>query len=372
MNDYQVSVSNGQLEQLMLASDLIMNNREDEANVLLETLLETLSSEDDITKLCASALKERNKVAVPMYLRDLDEEDKQINVFDLILRAVPSVEVTTSTALNTMLNLYGSGVSSFMHLNIGIGKGRFEMGLLQQLAQLDHDKIPRYIRIVGIDIDNASLRETGEEIRRIADELLPNTTVEYVPIFAFAEAINHNTWERIKGHNTDVLGVISAFTLHHIPTQEQRQAVIDRIAACDPHLFMLIEPDSNHFTPNLTERLVNCWYHFGTIFKLIDKQGLSSREARAIKYTFFGREIEDILGNEEIKRSEKHERATLWTDRIRKSGLSLLRLPRNYFSENILAHDKFQMLTPNAEQKYVTTQYENVPMVALFTASGQF
>ena len=372
MNNYQVSVSNGQLEQLVLASDLIMNNREDEANILLEALLETLSPEDDITKLCASALKERNKVAVPMYLRDLNEEDKQINVFDLILQAVPSVEVTTSTALNTMLNLYSSGITSFTHLNIGIGKGRFEMGLLQQLAQLDQDKIPRYIRIVGIDIDNASLRETGEEIQRIADELLPNTTIEYVPIFAFAEAINHNTWERIREHSTDVLGVVSAFTLHHIPTQEQRQTVINRIAACDPHLFMLIEPDSNHFTPNLTERLINCWRLFGTIFKLVDQQGLKPQEAKAIKYTFFGREIEDILGNEEAKRSEKHEQATAWVERVNQSGLSLLNLPKHYFAENILAHDKFQMLSPNTEQKFVTTRYENVPMVALFTASGQF
>ena len=372
MNDYQVSTASEQLQQLVLASDLIVNNQSEEANALLEELLTSLSSEDDITKLCASALKERNKVAVPMYLRDLDEEDKQINVFDLILQGVPSVKATTSMALSAMVDLYGSGISSFTHLNIGIGKGRFEMGLLQQLAQLDHDKIPRYIRIVGIDIDNASLRETGEEIQRIADELLPKTTtVEYVPIFAFAEAVNANTWERIMQHDTDVLGVISAFTLHHIPTQEQRQAVIDRVAACNPHLFMLIEPDSNHFTDNLTERLVNCWNLFGTIFKMVDQQGLKPQEAKAIKYTFFGREIEDILGNEEAKRSEKHERATIWVNRIKKSGLTPLDLSRKYILENALAQSHPQMLSPNTVRKFVTTQHEEIPMVALFTATGQ-
>ena len=371
MQNYQIKVGEP-LEVLTTAGQLIANSQTEQAHALLDELLADLPPHDDITKLCALALRYRNKTDIPMYLRDLDEDDKQINVFDLVLQSVPPVRVVSMSALQTMKELYGSGISSFTHLNIGIGKGRFEAALLQEIAQLPLDKMPRHIKIVCVDIDNDSLRETGEAIRHLADALFPDSvTIEYTPIFAFAEAITPETWEAIHAHGTDALGVISAFTLHHIPTQKQRQEVINQIAACDPTLLVLLEPDTDHFTPKLKERVANCWNLFGNIFKLIDRKGLSSAEARAIKYTFFGREIEDILSNEESQRSEKHEPAPRWAARLEKAGFSMHQLIHSESLRALSAEDDLDVVH-NIKQKYFSTHYQNVPMVAMFTASKFF
>ena len=159
------------------------------------------------------------------------------------------------------------------------------MALLQELAKLSPEKMPKLIKIVGIDIDNESLRETGEAIEQIArTQFLASTIIEYTPIFAFAEAIADETWQAIRNHGTDMLGVMSAFTLHHIPTQEQRQSVINCIAECNPGIFVLLEPDVDHFTQHLPSRVANCWQHFGKVFNMIDHGDLSGAEAKAIKY----------------------------------------------------------------------------------------
>lgn len=367
MQNYPVAVGEP-LAVLTTAGALIANSEMAQANALLDDLLASLDPQDDITQLCALALRHRNQTNLPMYRRDLDEDDKQINVFDVILRAVPSVRVVSSSALQVMKDHYSSGLSSFTHLNIGIGKGRFEMALLQELAQLSPDKMPKLIKIVGIDIDNESLRETGEAIEQIARTQFPESTViEYAPIFAFAEAIAEETWKAIGNHGTDSLGVMSAFTLHHIPTQEQREEVLVRISQCAANLFVLLEPDVNHFTPDLGARVVNCWNHFGRIFDLIDRKGVSVAEANAVKYTFFGREIEDILSNEESKRSEKHEPAHCWADRLEKAGFNLQCLT-NYRSIEQLLKDDLLEVSHNIQRKFMTTRYQQVPMVAMFIA----
>lgn len=367
MQNYHVEVGEP-VAVLATAGKLIANAETAQANTLLDNLLTTLDPQDDITKLCAQALRHRNQTDLPMYRRDLDEDDKQINVFDLVLRSVPPVQVVSVSALQVMKELYSSGLSSFTHLNIGIGKGRFEMKLLQDLAQLSPKKMPKHVRIIGININNDSLRETGEAIRHLADTQFPDTTIEYVPIFAFAEAITAETWDAIRDHSTDVLGVMSAFTLHHISTQEHQQAVLNRISDCMPDLFVLLEPDVDHFTPNLAERVVNCWNLFGKIFELVDQKGLSETEVRAIKYTFFGREIEDILSNEENNRSEKHESAYRWAERLEKASFRMHRLIPTEAMEPLLEDESLEV-AHNIKQKFLSTRYKNTPLVAMFTAS---
>lgn len=367
MQNYPIAVGEP-LAVLTTAGELIANAETAQANALLDDLLASLDPEDDITKLCALALRHRNQINLPMYRRDLEEDDKQINVFDVILRAVPSVRVVSSSALQVMKDHYRKGFSSFTHLNIGIGKGHFEMALLQELSQLSPDKMPKLIKIIGIDIDNASLRETGEAIEQIASTLFPKTTtIEYIPIFSFAEAISPETWNAIHNHGTDSLGVISAFTLHHIPTQAQRVEVLVQVKNCAADLFVLLEPDVNHFTSDLSERVSNCWNHFGKIFELIDKKGVSAAEAQAVKYTFFGREIEDILSNEENKRSEKHEPASHWADRLEKIGFSTQCLANQTSIRHLLSDDLLEV-SHNLQRRFMTTRYQKVPMVAMFIA----
>ena len=367
MKQLQVSTP-GYLEKLVSVTQSLTQQEWQDATAQLDELLQEVPAYDAINTICARSLRERNQLEAPMYLRNLEDSDKQINVFDLILKSVPPVQVVSSIALQKMLHLYSSGVASFTHLNIGIGKGRFEFKLLEELSKLSADKMPHLIRIIGVDIDEASLRETGEGIQKIANTLFPpTTTIEYVPVFAFAESITTDTWEMIRDHSTEALGVISAFTLHHMPTADQRQEVLHQISACDPELFMLLEPDVDHFTTDLAARLVNCWNLFGSIFQMVDENCADEDERDAIKYKFFGREIEDILGNEEKKRSEKHEKADVWAKRLKKADFRLHQVPENMLAGGNSFQDMKIVSSP--EHGYTTTVYKDVPLVAIFTSS---
>jgi hypothetical protein len=348
------------LDTLIHATYLISNNQTDEANKLLDQI----EPPDDISKLCKQSLRERNTQITPLYLRDQGKEDKQINVFDLVLKAVPPVQALSQTALDIMKNLYDTGVPTFSHLNVGIGKGHLEVKMLQQLAS-SYNRKPDYIKIIGIDIDRESLEEAGRNIRKAAQDLFPMTTVlEYIPICGFAEKLDQSIWSSIKNHGTELLGAVSAFTLHHLPTVADRTTVLEKIASCDPYLFLLIEPDVNHYSPNLTERLMNCYNLFGTIFKLVDKQKLEEREARAIKYKFFGREINDILGNLEDKRTEKHEKADVWAERLIDAGFNLHQFAKS------LDHPTMSIVYEK-DERFVTTEFEGTRMVAIMMASCQ-
>ncbi|SDM33302.1 GRAS domain family protein [Catalinimonas alkaloidigena] len=353
-------VQSSSLQYLASISQLIAEGKQDLANELLDGF----TPDNDIARLCAQSLRDRNTLHTPLYAATPDEADKQINVFDLVLKAVPPVQVLSGKGLQVMKELYCQGMESITHLNIGIGKGFFEAKLLEEMA-LQPEKLPSKIKIIGIDIDEESLYDTGVRLQQVIDQKIPaTTTVEYIPICAFVEHIPAGVWDMVRNHGADVLGVVSAFTLHHIPTLAQRSEVMKKISDCDPLLFVLIEPDSDHFTENLPERLVNCWHNFGTIFKLIDRAGLQEHEARAIKYTFFGREIKDILGNDEAKRSEKHEPAQAWARRLTEAGFNLHPLVEDLEHSVLTLKYKDQL-------NVVTTEFEGTPIVALMMASRQ-
>lgn len=343
---------------LMQVAGLLQDGQQGDALQVLKTF----EPADDISRICSQALSGEKKVADHIYLSGLTDKDKQINVFDLVLRNIDSVRVATGTAFNMMLDFYSQGQRSFCHFNIGIGKGHFEVQLIKALAA-GKKALPELIKVVGLDIDEYSLKEAGENIASAARQYLPEwVKVEYTSVCAFAEKVPENVWDKIRQHGTDSLGVISAFTLHHLATDADRLKVLRDVASCKAGVFLQIEPDVNHFTPDLSERLQNCWRHFGTLFKLIDQKGLDAAEADALKYLFFRREIDDILGNDEEARSEKHEEAPAWTERCKKAGFHLIDIPYQV-SEEIPGFEY------EYGQGYIRMTYEEVPMVALIMAT---
>jgi hypothetical protein len=125
----------------------------------------------------------------------------------------------------------------------------------------------------------------------------------------------------------------------------------------------------DHFTQHLPSRVANCWNLFGRIFELIDKKDLSYQEAKAIKDTFFGREIKDILGNEENQRSEKHEPANRWSERLHQAGFTLRSLEHLNSCKGLLADDELE-IAHNIRSNFFTTRYRKVPLVAMFVANA--
>jgi hypothetical protein len=99
--------------------------------------------------------------------------------------------------------------------------------------------------------------------------------------------------------------------------------VLERLHALHPRSLVLSEPDVDHLEPRFLARFRHCVAHFGAAFQLLDETPMAQAERDALKVGFFGREIVDVLGTPELLRSERHERAASWVQRLRSAGFAL-------------------------------------------------
>ena len=289
--------------ELIKAASYISKNQFDEA----QKILKAFEPQSVISDICKRVLLHPNEYTDNLFIEHLFDETKQINYFDIVLRSVPCVTDTTKITLQIMTDFYAKAQHSFTHINIGIGKGYFEKQMLTELAKNENSRNLKKIKIIGLDIDSSSLLASEQNVKEAASLFSKETVIEFIPICQFAEKIPESYWLAITKEPKDLLGITSAFTIHHLQKNEDLVNILSNLAKCNPQLFTLIEPDSDHFTPYIPDRLVNCWNLFGTIFEMADIMKLSEEEEKAIKYIFFGREIENILINDEELRYEKHD-----------------------------------------------------------------
>lgn len=296
-----------------------------------------------------------------LYLEDLDSDGKQINIFNVILKAVPTVSISTQIALNQLLSFYTKREEKAITLvNIGIGKGHFEAQLLEVLSKETH--VPEKITVVGIDIDQSSVDEAEQTIKSVAATLLPNTEVHYHGICEFAEQLSEETCELIKLHQEECLAVVSAFSMHHIQGNRERTKALATIKSWNPGITVLVEPDVDHFTDDYKARVQNSRRHFGKVFEVIDELLECPQEKFAVKNIFFAREMENILQTDESARYEKHEDAQKWVKRLHSAGFDMKTI-----ETDLPKHPKVGYQFPH--QGVVQTHCGNVPMVSVITAS---
>lgn len=322
-------------------------------------LLEQFSPWDDISQICKNVLNS-SQFTENLYLKSAEGKDKQINLFDIILKAVPSVNITTGIALQTLMKHYAQHHKGAVSLvNIGIGRGIFEAHLVEALSQLPQS--PTTINIIGIDIDQQSVNEAKAHIEQAMALHLPEAQFNYCGIVEFAENLNDATADIINTYADDCLAVVSAFSLHHIQEDADRTAVLKQIKKWNSELVVLVEPDVDHFTPDFTLRLKNCRKHFGKIFEVIDQLLSCEEEKAAIKNLFFGREIENILKLDNNVRYEKHETSEAWLHRIQEAGLRpvtpVVSLPEH-------SHIEYDIKTEGRIQ----TLCNDVPMVSVLVS----
>jgi hypothetical protein len=79
----------------------------------------------------------------------------------------------------------------------------------------------------------------------------------------------------------------------------------------------------DHLEPRFLPRFRNCFAHFSAAFHVLDSAPMAQSERDALKVGFFGREISDVLGAPEALRTERHERAAAWAQRLRSAGFAL-------------------------------------------------
>lgn len=258
-----------------------------------------------------------------LYLRRF--EVPQITLFNLLGRAVPMVGMATQLS-NDVLARAIRGQSHPVLIDVGIGTGRQVAALLAQLAQ--DGALPPAMTVVGIEPAAEALAQAGRELQALAAQL--GVALHWHPVACAAEAMDAGHWAAVAARVAQGSGapaINASFALHHIADdaqgQDQRDRVLRALRALRPVAFVIAEPDSDHLGARFYPRFRQCLAHFGAVFRVLDALPLAPHERDALKVGFFGREVADVLATPDAQRSERHERAAAWAQRLRRAGFAL-------------------------------------------------
>lgn len=301
----------------------VKSGRLDTAERRLALLLSGLGERNDpdaiklrvFAAAIAQTLSERAGQQATLYLRDY--EVPQIRLFDLLATKVPVVWWARQVG-NAMVIELCRGERDVTLIDIGIGLGTQEVALLHRLAR--EPGCPKRMKIVAIECQPGSLVEAQQALDQAAADT--GIEVEVVKLPLSVEDLSDEHWaeiERMPGCKI----AVSSFALHHVrqdASGEARDLVFSRLARLRIKGLVITEPDSDHLTEDYLVRFDQAWRHFGATFRMLDDLDLSEQERNALKVSFFGREIADILGTVRGSRTERHESAGHWWRRLRQAG----------------------------------------------------
>jgi len=291
-----------------------------EVETLLDYCLSEIGENSDklLTTLFIKALKNHlGPIGADEHIYLKKFEVPQIKLFDLIIKHFPFVnlgqQIVNTLIVDSMVN------NKATLIDVGIGRGIQTIALMEEV-QKRKDFYIEELTILGVEPFTEALSEAEKSIRRTSDKL--DMKVNFIPINAFAENLSaEDLLERLPNPYADIF-INASLTLHHIQSGSKRNEFLTEMARLRPKGFILTEPNSNHLEPDFYKRFKNSYNHFLHLFKVIDELPVSGKDKNALKL-FFGREIEDIIGNEEHNRFERHERAVNWLRRLREADFSI-------------------------------------------------
>jgi len=247
-------------------------------------------------------------------------------------------------------------------LDIGIGTGQQVLALLYELAR--RGALPERLTIVAVEPSEASLREAERCLTQAARILDVDFT--FVPIVAVAAEMNEAQWAKVTAVPQSFV-VHAAFAAHHVRDRVAgecaRDALFRRLRTLGPEAVVLAEPNSDHHTGVFPMRFENCWRHFSLTFELIGRLGLTDDEVTAMKL-FFAREIEDILGNAEETRCERHESTDAWLSRLTRCGF------RPYRAFDLTGRFDHPSVSVVPREGYVGLDYAGETLVSVLCATS--
>jgi hypothetical protein len=245
-------------------------------------------------------------------------EIPQIRLFELLIQQFPlanlSQHCTNTLLIDTLVNH-----THPVLMDIGIGTGFQVSNIIEGLSKKSDNQI-KCLTVVGIEPFADALKMTETNIMR-ASENAP-FEIKLIVKEAFIEQISQEELQEMLPAEYDGLYINASFALHHIQQMAQRKSVFEILKNLNVDGFVLSEPNSNHFEPSYKKRFQNCVNHYGVLFQIIDTLPITSTEKAALKL-FFSREIDDVLGNTEEVRVEKHFATEQWVQLFEETGFAL-------------------------------------------------
>lgn len=255
--------------------------------------------------------------------------EAMLAAFRLLIEETPLIRFGHLGA-NVVIDTATQGEQAIHIVDIGIGHGLQWDDLLARLAT--RARRPR-VRLTGIDLPcpgdqpTAALERTGARLAAVAAGLGLEFSFE-----AIAGAIE--TLERPRSELGESMIVNAALALHHVADGDAvtdpalgRRALLRRLAAWEPSLLLLIEPDAAHNDVPFAQRVREARRHYGLVFDVFEHLfPHDPAERRTLERDFFGSEILNVVASEGAARVERHDRIDTWCQRMTEAGFAPLSL----------------------------------------------
>lgn len=249
-------------------------------------------------------------------------EVPQIHLFQLLVTSLPLVGLATSLS-NTLLARACLGDPSPTVIDVGVGSGRQLVTLIEALGAASPAGLaaPPSLTILGVEPAGAALSEAGRSVAEAAARA--GVAVTFHAFEGAAESLTASDWRRMRALCPSPPVINASFALHHVADldgRDVRDDVLRRLRWLGPRLLVLSEPNLHSHERDFYTRFCLCFSHFEVVFAAIDALPVQDRDKNALKVCFFGREIVDMLGRPEGRRTERHESTASWLRRLEASG----------------------------------------------------
>jgi hypothetical protein len=260
------------------------------------------------------------------YLKDL--EIPQIVLFDILANRFPLVMNAQKIISKAILSL-ADAKECITIVDLGIGRGLQITRILKELNQI---KTIKTVNVIGLEIFKTALDFTSAQIPDLKKEL--NYQLDFYPINTLVEDIDIESIKNLIPLNNNLLLINASLTLHHIQSEDDRLKLFQKLKLLNPSLVTLVEPNTNCFTDDFDERLLNVYEHFCALYKFINTLQLLPEEQKGLKQ-FFSTELFDAVALPDEHRFEKYNTAEAWLKTASEAGFSPYNLSESTKEINI-------------------------------------
>lgn len=285
-------------------------------------------------------------------------EIPQIRLFELLIQQFPLANLSQHCTNTLLIDALAQHTHPVL-MDIGIGTGFQVANIIEGLSKKENSHV-KHLTVVGIEPFADAVTTAHENVKRVSAQA--PFTVELVTEVAFIENYTLETLQALLPAQHDGIYANASFALHHIQHASQRKTVFELLKTLGIKALALSEPNSNHYEPNYQRRFQNCVNHYGALFRIIDTLDITNTEKAALKL-FFSREIDDVLGNSEEVRVEKHYATEQWEQLLTETGFQLEKREAQFQYTHLNGTD----LQTDLANRYATV-FEGEEITSLFWA----
>ena len=274
--------------------------------------------------------------AMNTYLKEF--EVPQAYLFDILANRFPLL----LGAQSLILKRIKSEAAQHRHLvllDLGCGRGEQLVRILNALNEVIN---LRTVTVIGSELQTASLEFCASYVASVSHRF--RYTVKFIPLEGAVETLTTDRIRVLLPEQYGALLINASLVVHHVQQPEQRRDLFAMLHSLKPALMTLVEPDTDCFTDNAEQRILNAFEHFGSLYSYIETLAVKPAEKKGLKQ-FFRNELYDTLVLPDTHRFEKYLPGEQWMELAAAAGFVPKALPALSNLPEITGIDAREMMT---------------------------